>query len=800
MTWPSDIRYSARSLLRNPGFTIIGILTLALGIGANTAIFSVVDSVLLRSLPFPEPDRLVSVSETRLDRGWEQMTFTHANFWDMRDRNRTFEAIGAFRYGTLNLTGVDSPERLGAARVSEGFFRALRVTPVAGRVFAPGEDEANAENRVVVLSHRLWSSRFGSDPAVIGRSLRLDGESYTVIGVLPRGGSWLDEADVFVPLVHRADADRDSFELLVLGRLSSGTTVDAARADLTAIAQQLAQLYPADKGMGIDIQPSSVWVASDTLRRALWVLLGAVGFLLLIACVNLANLLLARATTRTRERALRAALGASRGRIVRLILTESLLVGLLGGALGIALAQGIIGLLRVFDPGDIPRLADVNIDGRVLAVTTLVAVVTSIVTGLIPALRTPYLDLVVALREGERSVMGQRRLGRLRSVLVGAEVALSLVLLIGAGLLVRSFGEVVGVERGFQTQDRLMFEVGLPASYNGERTAQFLAQFLSRVNSLQNVSSTAAVSMRPLRGVGTGMGIAAPDKPAPPDDAVPWASWRLISRDYFRTIGVPILEGRDFTEQDLISKPWRAIVSRSVATRLWPGENALGRQLIIWKGQSQSIAEIIGIVGDMRDWGLAGNPSLAVYLPYYGAGFSPVQFVVHSQASLASLAPQLRSLLREMDAELPMSDLQSFDDMVGDSIASRRFTMLLLAAFAALALLLALAGVYGVLSYSVSRRKAEIGMRLALGASPAGVMRLIVGQGMRPVFVGLVLGLGGALALSRLMTGLLFGITPADVLTYVAVAAALTVAAAFSCYLPARQALRVDVMTALREE
>ena len=798
----ADVRYGVRTLIRSPGFTLIAVLTLALGVGANTAIFSVVRSVLLRPLPFPEPERIVEVFETRLDRGWTRSSFTHANFWDVRDMNSSFEAVAAVGGGPMNLTGFEQPERLRGFDVSADFFKVLGVRPVAGRVFAFGEDEPGADTRVVILSDHFWTARFGADPSIIGRTLTLDGQSYSVIGVVPVAGSWLSDANLFVPLVHQPDANRGSFELQVIGRLKPGVTLEAAQADLDGIAHRLAELYPEpDKGMGIGMSPSSEWIASDTVRRALWVLMGAVSLLLLIACVNLVNLLLARATGRVRERALRAALGASRARIARLVLTESMIVALLGASLGLVLAFGMLQLLHTFDPRDIPRLADVAIDGWVLAFTMSAALATGLLTGLIPALRAPYRDVISSLRESERSVAGNRRQGRLRGVLVGVEIALSLVLLVGAGLLLRSFGQVIETERGFQTEGRTFFEVPLPSTYEEEgRATLFLTQMLARIEALPQVTSAAAINVRPMRGVNVGMGFAATDRPPPSGDAVPWASWRLITRDYFRTMGVPLVAGRDFTEQDLIGEPWRVIISQRLAEMLWPDQNAVGRNLNLWQGQGGRVGEVIGVVANMRDWGLEDGPSLAVYIPHYGTGSTTIQFVLHSSAPSESLVPAFRSALAGLDPDVPLANVQSLDEMIGASVASRRFTMLMLASFAGLALLLALAGVYGVLSYTVSRRTSEIGMRLALGASPGGVLRLIVGQGMRPVLLGLVVGIGGALALSRVMASLLFEVTAADVPTYAGVAALLIVSALLACYLPARNAMRVNVMTALREE
>jgi putative ABC transport system permease protein len=796
-----DVRYAARTLIKNPAFTAVAVLTLGLGIGANAAIFGVIDAVLLQPLPFREPERLVQVLETRMERGWDRASVTHANFWDLHDQNKTFDGLGALRFGSINLTGREYPERLSLGSVTADFFRVLGVDPVAGRTFAAGEDQPGANARVAVLSHLLWTRAFGADPALVGRTITLDGQAHTVIGVLPAGEPWLDAADVFVPLVRTADPNRGSFELAVVGRLAKGVSFQAALADLTLVAQRLAQQYPKDDaGMGIRMDPSSAWGASDGIRRALWILLGAVGFLLLIACVNLANLVLAKATGRTRERALRAALGASRSRLVRQALTESLLLSGLGALVGLGMAFGVVTLLKSLDPGQIPRLAQVGVDLNVLGFTAAAAVVTGLLTGILPAIHAGQGELAATLRDGERSQGHGRSMGRARGLLVAVEVAASLALLVGAGLLLRSFGQLLSVDRGFETENRVLAGVSLPESYTNERANQFIQHFIQRVSGSPGIVAVAAVSMRPLEGVGTGMAIFGADKPTPAPDAVPWASWRVITAGYFRTMGVPIVRGRDFTEQDIIAKPWRVIISQRLADRLWPGEDAVGRTAHLWQGQSNLPAEVIGVAGDMRDWGLDDTPSLAVYLPYYGAGASTLYFVIQGNNAPGSLRPLLRGVLAEFDSGLPLARVESMGQLVGDSLAARRFIMILLAAFAGVALLLALAGIYGVLSYSVSRRTGEIGVRLALGASPGKVLRLIVAQGMKPVVLGLLVGIGSALALTRLMASLLFGITATDVATYAGVAGLLVGAALLSCYLPARQALRVDVVAALRKE
>jgi predicted permease len=717
--------------------------------------------------------------------------------------NRSFESIGAIRWSSRTYLGDREPSQVSVAATTVGFFRALQPAPVVGRLFVAGEDAPGSNNRLVVLGNAFWMSRFGGDRAVVGKTLTLDRDTYQVIGVLPAGTPWLDAADVFVPFPRPAQLNRDSWELPVIARLAPGVTIEAANADMQRIASTLSAQYPEAKGMGIRLDSSDTWVASDNLRRALWVLVGAVGFLLLIACVNLANMLLARSTSRGRERALRAALGATRGRVIQLALAESAVLGLLGGAVGLALTFGIVKMLRSFNPGDIPRLADAQVDGWVLLVTLGTALVTSLATGLVPALQLPYHNVVAALREGERSVAGHRRVGRLRHLLVATEVALSIILLVGAGLLVRSFGRVLGVERGFVTENRVLVDIGFPRNTSDSaaaRNSQLLVNFLARIRAIPQVTSASVVSVRPLEGAATGMGFGAADRPDATGREIPWAGWRIISNEYLKSLGVPLIAGRDFTEQDRIGQPWKVIVSRRIAELLWPGEDAVGRRLVMWKGQGQSEGEVIGVVGDMRDWSLTDDPTYAVYLPVYGTSLSPANLVVHTTLPPGSLVPMLRSALAELDPTVPISNATTLDASVGDSVAARRFTMLLLAALAVVALILALAGIYGVLSYAVSQRRSEMGVRIALGASKKSVLGLVMFQGMRPVLIGLGVGIFGAFALSRFMTSLLYGMTPADWPTYAAVAILLSAAAALACYVPARSALHVDVTATLRDE
>jgi putative ABC transport system permease protein len=795
-----DIRGTIRLMRSQPALTAGIVCMLALGIGATTAIFSVVYGVLLKPLPFPEPDRLVQISGSLPSRGLLNVSLTEANLWDIRDMNQSLSDFGAMHGASFTLTGFETPERVTGATVTVGFFRSLGVRPVVGRVFEPGEDAPGAVSNRALLSHVLWSRRFGSDRAIVGRAIKLDGRSYEVVGVLPAGSPWLDNAEVFVPFVRRANANRGSWEYLGIGRLKPGVSFDSARADLQRVAKEL-ERFPENKGMGIALQSSDVWIASEQLRRTLWTLLGAVGLLLLIACVNVTNLLLARASARERENAVRTALGATRADLVRERLIESLIYSVAGAALGWLVATWMLGVLQSANPGGIPRLAEVSLNGWVMAFAAAAALAVGLLTGLVPAWRAPLGDIVPALRKGSRGAAGDRGQSRLRNVFVSAEVALSLVLLVGAGLLVRSLIHVLSVDRGFQTEQRLLATVSIPSAYPEERRAQIVTEVLARLEAAPEVVSVAAVSGRPISGGSTGLGIVAADHDDLPEASVPWATWRLVTKDYFKAIGLSLVAGRGFTEQDLIEKPWRVVISKRLADTLWPRENPIGKTAILWKGQSNRRGEVIGVISNMRERGLESDPTLAVYFPAYGAlGGTTLQLVLHTKGRPEDAAPVLRSVVAEIDPTLPVSGFRTLEEIVTRSVATRRVTMLLLVTFAGVALMLALAGVYGVLAYSVARRTSEIGVRLALGAQHRGVLRLVVTQGMRPVGVGIVIGLAATFWLSRWMSSLLFEIQPHDPITYVTVSAVLIAIAALACYVPARRVLRVDPAIALRTE
>jgi putative ABC transport system permease protein len=802
-----DVRYAARSLLKTPGFTLVVLITMTLGIGANTAIFSIVYAVLLAPFPYPEAERMMQIWTTTPERGWFHNSPSEPNFWDFKDRSHSFADLAAYRGVNVNLTGDGYPERIRAARVSAEFMRTLGVTPLAGRDFLPEEDDAGADGRVALISDQFWRTRLGSAPDVIGSMISLNGAAHRIIGVLPHDGIWLANTHVFVPLVRDPDESRANNILSVIGRLKPGVSTQAALAEMEAIAGHLAELYPdPNAGMGVNFAPATRWRAEPQIRTALWVLMGAVGFLLLIACVNLANLFLARATGRQRETALCAALGASRGRIARRMAAESTLVAAIGAGLGLSVAAAGIHFLKALDTTSIPRIEEVGVNGWVLGFTLLAAAMTAISSGLLPVIKAPFDEVVSALREGDRGVVGERTQNRIRRTLVGAQVALALILLVGAGLMIRSFGRLQRVDSGFDSENRLTFSVNVPASGNLREDAvmmqQFLIRFLAGLNAAPQVHSAAAVSWRPLGSSTTNMGVWDAREPHE-EESVVLADFRHVTPGYLRTMGLSLLRGRHFTDQDLMyplqNPPWSVIVSEALAETLWPSTDPVGRQIVLWSSE-RAVGTVVGVVESMRERGLEQDPTRAVYLPYYGNTWSPIHFVVHTAGDPRAFVPVVRSLLAIIDPNPPIYDITELDETVASSVASRRLNTLLMAAFSVIAFVLALAGVYGVLAYTVSRRTSEIGIRIALGATPQKLLSQVIRHGMSPVLSGIAVGLAGAFVLSRFMQGILFGIESSDPITYLVVALLLAAAGISSCYVPARRATRVDPVSALREE
>jgi putative ABC transport system permease protein len=803
-TW-HDLRFAARMLAKKPGFTLVAVVALALGIGANTAIFSVVNSVLLEPLPYREPERLMMVWEDATSLGYPRDTPAPANFVDWRDQNSVFEGMAASASETFNITGDGEPEKIEAARVSAGLFRLLGVMPASGRDFAAEEDQPGGE-RVAVISHGLWQRRYGARPEVVGGTVTLDGEPHTVVGIMPPRFEFPSRGvDVWVPIALGGEeaASRGNHYLEVVARLKPGVNPAQAQSDMDAVARRLQELYPdTNTGLGVAVVPLHEQLVGE-IRPALLILLGAVGLVLLIACANVANLLLARAAARYREAAVRAALGAGRLRLVRQFLTESLLIAMLGGAAGLLLAFAGLRVLAAFIPEEISLAREISLDPRVLAFTVAISAATGIVFGLVPALQASSPNLNDSLKEGGRDPSAAGK-SRARSTLVISEVALALVLLIGAGLLINSFVRLQSVDPGFRSDNLLTMSVVLPDTKypDASRRAAFYDQTLARVGALPGVESAAVVTRLPLTFKGNANSYSVEGFPEPSPDQRPIAVTRVISPDYFRAMGIAVLRGRHFTPQDREDSGNVVVVNETFANRYWPGDDPVGKRIKMGSLSSDAPwLTIVGVAADVRQFELSAPPRPQMYLPYTQLDFfSPRDLVVRTASDPLALATAVRNEVWAVDPDQPVSNVRTMGSIVAESLARQRFSMLLLAIFAGVALALAAVGIYGVLSYTVTQRTREIGIRMALGAERRDVMRLVVGQGFRLVVIGLAIGIVAALGLSRLMASLLFGVSPSDPATFLAVPAVLAAVALVASYVPARRATRVDPMRALRYE
>jgi putative ABC transport system permease protein len=819
-TFLQDLRYGVRMLLKNPGITFVVVLALALGIGANTAIFSVVNAVLLRPLPYAEADGLVFLNEA--SQVLDEMSISYPNFTDWRNQNQVFEKIGIYNRASYNLTGAGEAERIVTGQVSADLFSTLRVNAALGRVFTNEEDKPGG-NPVVVLSHGLWERRFGGQTNILNQSITLNGKSYTVIGVMPRSYLYPSRVEMWVP-VGQLSGEPSWLErgnhpgLYGVARLKPGVTMEQAQANMDTIAANLEQQYPdTNAGNRVRIRPLLEIFVSD-VRRALWVLFAAVAFVLLIACANIANLLLARATARQKEMAIRAAMGAGRWRIARQLLTESVLLSLIGGSLGLLLARWGIDLILFISPNAIPRAREIGLSWEVLAFTIGVSFLTGILFGLVPALQAGVVDVHETLKETGR---GTTRRHWLRSSLVVVELASTLVLLIGAGLLIRSFYRLQSVNPGFSYEHLTSFSVALPQKKyaSQDQRSAFYSQLLENIRGLPGVEAIAAASGLPLGNNGWQTGFTVQGQPPPQRSQVPLMEACLVTPDYFRAMDIPLLRGRYFNEHDdrshiagrdlsYLDEHERGaaalnviIIDEEFARRHWPNEEAVGKQIKLGTDAKSPTLSVVGVVGRVKMEGLSQDSNrVQGYFPYLQIPNGSMTVVVKGTSDPNQLISSVRQQVKAVDPDQPIYNIRTMDEIRAESVAPERLNLTLLSIFAGIALVLAIVGIYGVMSYAVTQRTHEIGIRMAIGAQTWDVFRMILGQGMTLALIGIGFGLIGAFALTRLMTTMLFGVEPTDPLTFTVIAALLTAVALLACYLPGRRATKVDPVVSLRYE
>jgi putative ABC transport system permease protein len=795
-----DARYGLRMLLKKPGFTLTAVITLALGIGATSTIFSFVNGILLRPLPYQDSGRLVSLDETAPKRGITSMGVSFPNFLDWREQNRVFTGVAAYGGADYTLTGSGEPEQLSGADISYNTFEVLGVAPILGRTFTAEEDRPG-NNLVVILGHNLWARRFGAKPDIIGQKITLLNRPHTVIGVMPPDFKFPEVADLWVPLALDTSMwTRNDHGLSAIARLKPGVTVEQAQSDMTAIARRIEEANPVtNEGLGVGVIPLREGLVSD-YHKALFILLGVVGLVLLIACANVANLLLARASARVKEVAIRTALGAGRWRVFRQLVTESLVLGVMGGALGLMLAIWGLDLLLAAIPIDFPFWMKFNLDGRVLGFTAGVTLLTGLIFGAAPALQASKVDLNETLKDGGRGAAGGGRHRMLRSLVV-AEVALSLILLIGAGLMMRSFMRLQQTNPGLNPDNLLTLRMDLPsAKYNTpEKRQRFYKELFERISALPGVEAAGGVSNLPLGGATWGRSLTVEGFPVLPVGQAPIINHCVITPNYFRAMGIPLLMGRDFTDADARDSMKVTIIDERLAREYWPNESPLGKHVRFGPPEgNEPLHTIVGVVGAVKHESLRLTRRNTVYLPHAQIVIDDMALAVRA-ANPENLTPAVRGQVNAIDPDLPIIGVRTMAEIVSRSVWQPRLYTILFGVFAAVALALASIGIYGVMAYSVSERTREIGVRVALGAQRSDVLKLVVAQGMKLTLIGACVGLGAALALTRLMQTLLFEVSATDPLTFVALAAFLSVVALVACYLPARRAANVDPMIALRQ-
>ncbi len=816
-----DLRYGARMLLKTPAITFIVILALALGIGANTAIFSVLNAVVLRPLPFDHPDELLFLNERSpvLD----EMSISYPNFTDWRNQNHSFEKIGVYNRSSYNLTGYGEAERILTGQVSADLFAALRAKPLIGRVFTNDEDKPGAAP-VVVLSYALWQRRFGGQASILNQSLSFNTRSYTVIGVMPPEYAFPTRVEMWVPVGPLSDdpnwQQRGNHPgLYGVGRLKPGVTQAQAQADMNNIAANLNKQFPdSNANNGIRIRTMMEVLVGDTVKQTLWILFGAVGFVLLIACANIANLLLARATGRRKEMAIRAAMGASRWRIARQLLTESLLLAIIGGGLGLGVARLAVKFILYISPTAIPRSGEIGLDWRVLAFTLGVSVLTGILFGLVPALQAGEVDVHETLKEAGRGTSARHWL---RSSLVIVEVATTMVLLIGAGLMIRSFYRLQNVNPGFSYENLTSFTVALPARKyaNLEQRSQFFNRLLQDLRTLPGVQSVGAASGLPLGNNGWQTSFLVDGRPTPPPGDRPLMEACTVTPDYFRAMNIPLLRGRYYTDHDdrsfiagkdlsklnegerLVAGTNVIIIDEQFAKRYWPNEEAVGKKIKFGTDESAPLLEVVGVVGRVKMESLDDDSNrVQGYFSFSQVPFQAMTVIVKGQGDPNQLIASARNQVRSIDPDQPIYNIRTMDEIRGESTAPQRLNLTLLSIFAGVAFVLAMVGIYGVMSYAVTQRTHEIGIRMAIGAQPSDVFRMILGHGMLLTVIGMAAGLLGAFALTRLMATMLFSVKPTDPITFGGVALLLFAIALIACYIPGRRATKVDPVNSLRYE